>query len=104
MVKGVPYDGSPETEFRFFKVKYNATPENIAVHREFQEYCVRETDSGYLMGIKRLLDIAKSDWKYESLYSEIITLKQLVAELESKLEAPAAKRIEVKTFGVNRDG
>lgn len=100
LLNGVPYDGTSDTMFRVFKVKYNATAENEAVHKEFQAFCAQETDNSYLMGIKRLLEIAKTDWKYESLYSEIVGLKELLAVHEEKLEAPKQEGPKVpKTFG-----
>lgn len=86
-----------------FKVKYHGTKENVAVHEAFKEYCRLQTDNNYLQGIKRLLELASVDWKYESLHEEIIELKNKVVlleqEKESKKEELLTSKSVIKTFG-----
>jgi hypothetical protein len=81
-----------------FTVKYYGTPENVAVHNAFKEYCRNNTDSNYLQGIKRLLELSTVDWKYESLHDEILELRNAVSLLEQE-KVPVVKNPVIKTFG-----
>lgn len=80
-----------------FKVKYHGTKENVAVHEAFKEYCKEHCQDNYLLGIQRLLELASTDWKYESLYDELQSLKQEIALLKEVKEKPRDNGI--KTFG-----
>lgn len=64
-----------------FKICYDNTPENKRIHEAFQEFAKRETDNGYLLAIKRLLEAYSTDWKYASLYQRIEELEMLVNDL-----------------------
>ena len=88
-------------ETKSFNIKYNDTPTNRRIHELFKEYCNRETDNGYLMGIKKLLETASADWKYEML-------KQRIDELEGKQistepTTTTTTKKKHKTFG-EKDG
>jgi len=95
-VKGLPYNGDEETITYIFKVKYNGTDENKEIHHRFQEFCFRNSDNSYIIGIKMLLDSFETDWKYETLYNELVNVKNLVASMTEKSEE---KKNVPKTFG-----
>jgi len=85
-----------ENLYFVFKVKYNGTQENKETHEKFKEYALKHTDNSYILAIRRLLHNDETDWKYESLFNEIQSLKEELAKM-----TPQTK--EVSTFGGGKE-
>lgn len=83
-----------------FKICYDNTPENRRIHEAFQEFAKRETDNGYLLAIKRLLEAYSTDWKYATLHQKMQELEmsfdEVLKELDNKQEEKVSDK---KTFG-----
>ena len=83
-----------------FKVAYNATKANKDVHKRFQEFAEAETDGGYLMAIKKLLDYWDGDWKMDALYKKICENEERINLFEKEYSNRQEKQPKsVKTFG-----
>lgn len=59
-------------------IKADYTPEALAVHNAFREFCQAETQDNYTQGLRRLLENTEKQFMIE-------LLSQKVLELESKL-------------------
>jgi len=82
------------------KISYYCNKQNEAIVNTFLEFVDLETDGGRLQGIKRLLEHYSTDWKYESMFNELQSLKKLVYEKKDvKQEVLSEKSRKVKTFG-----
>ncbi len=66
-----------------FNIKALETPENIAVHTAFREYCKTETDNNYTLGIRKLLEEHEQDWKYALLAQGLAELQAEMAEAKA---------------------
>lgn len=80
-----------------FTVSYYGTEQNRGVHDAFREYARQHCDSSYILALQRLLELASTDWKYETLYDEIQSLKLELASLSVGKEEK--KTSVLKTFG-----
>ena len=76
-----------------FNIKALETPENMAVHVAFREFCKAETDNNYTMGIRKLLESYETDWKYAMLSEALNELKTELFELKAK---PVEKKKDEK--------
>ena len=81
-----------------FVIKYNNTEENNMTHEAFKEFSWRYCDGGYLMTIRKLLELSSTDYKYDLLYAEIEELKEKVARLEEQPKKVVKEEEKNKTF------
>jgi len=89
-----------ESKIKIYKsVGFYDTAENNSVWSTFVQFCKLEADGNYLMGLKILLTSYSTDWKYQSLYDEIQTLKEKMLQSQSRVEKVSKDR-SIKTFGM----
>ena len=89
----------------YFKIGYSNTEENRQVHHAFMSYCEHETDNNYLQGMKRLLEWYSTDWKYNTILTELKSVKEeltLFKQEMSEKENSEKPIKEVTTFGKNK--
>tara|TARA_Y100000310_G_C20669135_1_gene809275 strand:- start:14 stop:346 length:333 start_codon:yes stop_codon:yes gene_type:complete len=86
-----------------FNVKFNNTEPNKNTHELFKSFCKEETSNNYLLGIKKLMDYYKEDWKFKSLYELNEGLRSDLLDLSSKVESEKETKQDnnksLKTFG-----
>ena len=82
-----------------FKICYKNIEANQRIHKTFINFCEEETDSNYLQGIKRLLEVYGTDWKYAELSQNILDLKHELFKLKEQKQEIKKERTKVKTFG-----
>ena len=83
-----------------FSIKATDTKENEIVHKAFKEFCKFESDDNYTLGLKRLLEIADGDAKFEAVWEHMKTLEDRVLSLEEKLKEPVKKENKEEDEGV----
>jgi hypothetical protein len=95
-----------EFETISFNVKFLKTDENMEIFKSFKEFCQKNTQDNYLLGIKMLLDYMDADWKYECLFNGQEALAKDIYEIEQKMNMitnrPQEKekdKNQIKTFG-----
>jgi hypothetical protein len=67
----------------WFTIRAERNPENENIHAAFKAFCKEETKNDYTLGLKRLLEMAGTDFKYELLYGEILKLNKEIQELKN---------------------
>ena len=79
-----------------FSVKAKDTEENAGVHTKFREYAKKQCDGNYTLAIKLLLDYVESDYKYQSLFEQILDLGTELDEIKVKVNEDKKEKDEVK--------
>jgi len=91
-----------------FNVKFNTTESNVEAFKEFKEFCKKNTDNNYLLGIRKLLEFYKADYKYQSLYDLIEELQVKTNQIEHELKKEdydkkeKEERPKINTLGKKR--
>jgi hypothetical protein len=84
-----------------FRITYTATPGNIEIDKQFQEFCFKHANNEYLVGLQLLLKAFKHYDDVVSLSAMIDGLAVRVESLEKKGDKDGlqtATKEEVKTF------
>ncbi len=85
-----------------FNVKYNDTEINWDVVKSFKLFCDVETQNNYLLGIKKLLEFYKADWKYQTLHEDIKTLRSELLSFSTQITGSTNEQTTstgISTFG-----
>ena len=82
-----------------FKVCHPNDEEHNRIAEVFREFCRRETQNNYLMGIKKLLEAYSTDWKYETLSQRQNSFDERLASVEKRVSTPKERTGGPKTFG-----
>lgn len=82
----------------WFTIRDNDTPENVAVHEAFKEFCKHEANNNYTLGLKILLKYMQDDYKYEFLADKIVAVDDKVEELKNKLTPKLDKKEKEDLF------
>jgi len=90
-----------ESQIKQYKsIGFFDTKENKIVWSTFVQFCKLESDGNYLLGIKMLLQSYSTDWKYDSLYNEIQSLKEQISKHEQIVTPTVTNdKRAFKTFG-----
>ena len=70
----------------WFTIRANDTEQNSLIHKGFKEYCKVECNNDYTQGLKRLLELADGESKFEILYAKVVELEERINSLENKGE------------------
>jgi len=79
-----------------FTVKAKDTDCNQQTHNRFRSFCNDNTEGNYTLGLKQLLEIVDSDYKYQSLFEMIMDLQDEIAIIKTKLEDKKTEKKEVE--------
>lgn len=81
-----------------FNVTADATEDNLAIHNWFRVMAAKHTNNDYTQLLRWLRDRVRSDWKYEMLHDDIVTLDERVSELEVEQAEEAVEKEEQGAF------
>lgn len=65
-----------------FTVKAKDNDINQGTHEKFKFFCKENSEGNYTLGLKILLDMVEQDYKYLTLYEDIIELRDEVEQLK----------------------
>ena len=78
----------------------------VAVYRGFTDFCKKETNNNYSLGLKMLLEAKKANIKEVILYEQFMLLREEVNEVKNELDALKGvdlKKKSPKSFGIKEE-
>jgi hypothetical protein len=74
------------------------TPEVVAIHDAFKEFCKIEAGNNYTQGLKILLKYYQDDYKFEFLADKIANIDAELQELKNDLVPKLEPKKDVEEF------
>ena len=87
-----------------FSIRADDTPENLAVHKAFREFCKVETNNDYTQGLRKLLEYYQGDFKYELINDRITELNTTLLDLKGSIIEVTKKKDKDKPESDNDNG
>jgi hypothetical protein len=75
----------PVEGYVWLNIRATNTPENVAIHTAFKDFCKQECDDNYTIGLKVLLGGFSLDGSVPELVSKVKELEEKVSVLQKEV-------------------